>query len=128
MTEVKCVVGYKGKSYQKTCENQFLGLKIGNKVDGAMIGLKGYELEIMGGSDFCGFPMRKGIETAARKKGFFGKGLGVKKRIDRDGKRIKKTVVGGIVSDRIAQLNLKVVKAGADDLNILMPKEEKEKK
>lgn len=125
MPELKCVVGYKGKTYQKTVENQFSGMKIGDKVDGSLIGLKGYELIITGGSDTSGFPMRIGIDSPARKKGFFGKGIGVNDGIDRKGKKIRKTVVGSIVSDNIAQLNLKVTKAGTEDLEVLMPKEAK---
>lgn len=128
MADVKCVVGLKGKSYQKTVSNEFAGMKIGDKVDGGLIGLKDYELEITGGSDKCGFPMRKGIETAGRKKGFFGKGVGVHKKIDRKGKRIRKTVCGSIVSEDIVQLNLKVLKSGSEDLDKLMPKEESSKK
>lgn len=128
MTDCKCVVGLKEKSYQKTCENQFDGMKIGAKVDGGLIGLKGYELEITGGSDKCGFPMRKSVEGPARKKGFFGKGVGVKKRIDRKGKKIRKTVVGNTVSNQIAQLNFKVLKVGSESLDKLMPKEEKKEK
>ncbi len=125
MPELKFVVSNKGKTYQKTIENQFSGLKIGDKVDGNEIGFKGYEFEITGGSDTSGFPMRKGIDSPARKKGFFGKGIGVNDGIDRKGKKIRKTVVGSIVSDNIAQLNLKVVKAGTEDLAVLMPKEAK---
>lgn len=125
--DCKCVVGFNGKSYQKTCLNEFVGKKIGDKIDGSVIGLKGYELEITGGSDKCGFPMRKGIEIPGRKKGFFGKGVGVRKKIDRKGKKIRKTVCGSIVSEDIVQLNLKVLKKGPEDLDKLMPKEEKKK-
>lgn len=127
MAETKCVIGLAGKSYQKTCDNQFVGMKIGSKVDGGLLGLKNYELEITGGSDTSGFPIRKCIDGAGRKKGFFGKGVGVRKRINRKGKRIRKTVAGNIVSDRIAQLNFKVLKKGTEELEKLMPKEENKK-
>ena len=128
MADVKCVVGLKGKSYQKTMSNEFVGLKIGAKVDGNLLGLKDYEFEITGGSDKCGFPMRKSIDSSGRKKGFFGEGVGVHKKIDRKGKRIRKTVCGNTVSEETAQINFKVLKKGTEDLEKLMPKEEKKEK
>lgn len=126
MGEVKYIVGFKGKSYQKTADNLFEGKTIGDKISGDLIGLKSYELEITGGSDKCGFPMRKSIEGSVRKRGFFGKGVGVKK-IKRKGMKIRKTVVGNTISENIRQINFKVLKKGSEDLDVLMPKESKKK-
>ncbi|NIM47533.1 MAG: 30S ribosomal protein S6e, partial [Candidatus Aenigmarchaeota archaeon] len=36
----------------------FIGKKIGDKFDGSLIGLSGFTLQITGGSDKDGFPMR----------------------------------------------------------------------
>ncbi len=51
------------KSYQKEVSGEgILGKKIGDKFSGAAAGLEGYELQITGGSDKDGFPMRKDVE------------------------------------------------------------------
>jgi len=78
-----------GKTYQKEVKDNtakpFIGLNIGESIKGDAIELGGYELQITGGSDYCGFPMRKGI-LGLRKKlviyggvGFGGAGKGIKK-------------------------------------------------
>ncbi|HLG23685.1 MAG TPA: 30S ribosomal protein S6e [Candidatus Nanoarchaeia archaeon] len=106
-----------GKTFQKEVKDDmakgFLGLNIGETVKGDTVELSGYELQITGGSDYCGFPMRKGI-LGARKKiailggvGFKGASKGIKKR---------KTVCGHKVHDKISQINLKVTKPGSKKL------------
>lgn len=85
--------------------------------------LSGYELQITGGSDYCGFPMRKGI-LGQRKKitilggiGFKGAGKGIKRR---------KTVCGHKIHERISQINLKVTKPGTKKLAEIFGQEKKE--
>ncbi len=106
-----------GKTFQKEVKDNmarpFLGLNIGEGMKGDAIELSGYELQITGGSDYCGFPMRKGI-LGQRKKivilggiGFKGDAKGIKKR---------KTVCGHKIHERISQINLKVTKAGSKKL------------
>ena len=68
MTEFKIVVGAKdGKSYQKEIKSpeadNLLKRRIGENISGNLLGLEGYEFLITGGSDKCGFPMRKGIQA-----------------------------------------------------------------
>ncbi len=103
-----------GKTFQKEVKDSmaspFIGLNIGETVKGDIIELSGYELQITGGSDYCGFPMRRGI-LGSRKKiaiyggvGFKGEGKGIKRR---------KTVCGHKIHERISQINLKAVKQGA---------------
>lgn len=123
MTEVKIVVSYKEKSYQKTIGNELVGRKLGDKISGDLIGLKGYGLEITGGSDSAGFPMRKDIPGIGRKKPLLTKGPGV--HIDVKGERIRKSIRGNIISNDTAQINLKVLKKGSEDLEKLFKKEEK---
>ena len=104
-----------GKSYQKALNSElFLGKKIGDKVEGNLFGLKNFELTITGGSDKAGFPMRKGVDVAGRKKILSGKGTGVK--VAGRGLRIRKSVRGSIISDQIAQINLKVEKHGTEKI------------
>ena len=122
-----------GKTYQKEVKDAqarpFMGLNIGEPVKGDAFELSGYEFQVTGGSDYCGFPMRRGI-LGARKRitigggiGFRGADKGIKKR---------KTVVGHKIHDKISQINLKVTKAGAKKLVEIFPsaekKEEGEKK
>lgn len=131
MAEVKIVVGYKGKCYQKSVENVLVGRKIGEKISGEIIGLKGYELEITGGSDNAGFPMKKNIPGIGRKRVLLTKGSVGLRKVKRKGARIRKTVRGNTISNNIAQINLKVLKVGKTDLEKLFKSEkstEKEEK
>jgi len=52
-----------GKTYQKEAKDKeaapFVGKNIGEQIKGEIIGLAGYEFLITGGSDNCGFPMRR---------------------------------------------------------------------
>jgi len=129
MPEFKFVINdaKTGKSYQKVLDSEiFLGKKIGDKIDGYLLGLKNYELKITGGSDKSGFPMRKDIEMASRKKILAGKSPGIK--LKEKGLRIKKTVCGSIISDQTAQINLKIEKYGQESVdNILGIKKEANK-
>src|SRR3989338_10163544 len=79
-----------GRTFQKEVKDDvakfFLGLNLGDKVNGDQLGFPSYEFEITGGSDYCGFPMRKGI-LGLRKSltilggvGFKGAEKGIKKR------------------------------------------------
>jgi len=99
-------------SYQReVSEEGVLGKKIGEKMAGDIAGLEGYELEITGGSDKDGFPMRRDMEGTARKKilisappGFHPRSPGIRKR---------KSVRGNTISADIVQINTKVVKYGS---------------
>jgi small subunit ribosomal protein S6e len=103
-----------GKSYKKEVSGSesdvFRGKKIGDVVSGNAFGLSGYELEITGGSDKDGFPMRGDIEGTGRKKPLVVSGVGARPK----GKGIKqrKTVRGNVIDVDISQINLKVVKEG----------------
>ncbi len=112
-----------GKSFQKQIKGaeaeELLKKRIGDKISGTALGLSGYEFEIMGGSDTCGFPMRKGIQQP-RKVVFIGKSVGFCGK-DRNGKKQpgltkRKTVCGEVISKSIVQVNLKVLKEGAEPL------------
>ena len=115
-----------GKTFQKEVKDSmakpFMGLNIGESITGDNFELTGYEFQITGGSDYCGFPMRRGI-LGLRKKialyggiGFRGAEKGIKKR---------KTVCGHKVHDKIAQINLKVTKQGSKKLAEIFGVEDK---
>ncbi len=114
------------KSYQKEIEehqSQLIGKKIGDKFKGDVLGLTGYELQITGGSDKDGFPMRKDVDGVARKKIVISKGVGFhsKKR----GERKRRSIRGNTISTAIAQINTKVVAYGNQPIEKLLGKEEK---
>jgi small subunit ribosomal protein S6e len=123
------VVGMKdGKSYHVEVKDEqariFLGKRIGDTVNVTPLGLKGYEVVITGGSDKCGFPMRKDAHVSGRAKallssrteGYRPEGKGIRKR---------KTVMGDVITDSISQINTKVVKAGKDSIGKLIGVPEK---
>jgi len=126
---MKVIISMKGKSFQKEINGEpFYGKKIGDKVDGSIIGLNKYELVITGGSDKQGFPMRKGVHGTARKKLLLSGGVGYRPK--KKGVRKRKSIRGEIVSEEIAQLNLKVVKEGDKKFEDILKeiKSEKENK
>jgi len=92
----------------------FVGKKIGDKINGEVINLTGYEFEVTGGSDYCGFPMRKDVRGTARKKILAVSGIGVKKKAK--GIKQRKTVCGNTIHDKIVQINLKILKEGKEDI------------
>ena len=122
---VKCVINdvKTGKSFQTEVEkNPAIGKKLGDKVEGGDFGLSGYELEIAGASDSCGFPLRKDIIATTRKKPLFIAGVGLRKNKKKD--RQRKTVSPNSINELTAQLNLKVLKYGTKGLDELLGKKE----
>lgn len=129
MANIKVVIGTKeGKCLQKelqeTESKALLGKKIGDTIQGDNIGFTGYEFTLTGGSDYCGFPMRRDVEGFARKKILAIQGVGIKKKAP--GVRQKKTVCGNTVHPKISQVNLKVTKEGKEPLTFPAKEEKKE--
>lgn len=117
-----------------------VGKKIGDTIDGNLLGLEGFVLKITGGTDKNGIPMVPYVEGPVRRNlvltgdmvGFSGKQRGRKKK--RKAKRIeglrkRKIVRGDQITADVTQINCKVEKAGAKKLSeILPPRPAKEKK
>ena len=86
MVEFKLCIGdpKTGKSHQIiiTGDNadSFMGKKIADKIKGEKLDLPGYEFEITGGADYCGFPMRKDVSGPVRKKILLVKGVGIRNK------------------------------------------------
>jgi small subunit ribosomal protein S6e len=59
-----------GKSYMMESDKtaQLTGKRIGEKISGSAIGLSGYELQITGGSDITGNPMRADVAGPVSRK------------------------------------------------------------
>jgi len=119
-----------GKSHQaelaKDKEHGIVGKKIGDELDGNLIGAAGYTLELTGGSDGSGFPMRIEVHGSARKSILTSDGVGF--RAEESGERRRCYVRGNTYSTEIVQVNAKVKKAGATPLEQLFPKTEKKEK
>lgn len=130
MVDLKLVIGAKdGKSHQVVItEDQSTvlhGMKIGETLSGDDLGFAGYEFLITGGSDKCGFPMRKGIQEP-RKRVLIGEGVGFCGKKRRLGKKTtrktqhgllrRRTVCGERITKIIHQVNVKVVKEGSQSL------------
>ncbi len=131
MPEFKLVIGQKdGKCLQKTIKepeaNGLMGLKLGDKVLGDKIGMPGYEFEITGGSDYCGFPMRKDLPGTGRKRVILTKGVGMQDNFK--GLRKRKTICGNTIHAKISQVNLKILKEGKDKIVADEKKEGEEEK
>lgn len=124
MTEFKLVIGTtSGKTVQKEIKSpeadNLLKKRIGDTVAGDALGFAGYEFQVKGGSDKCGFPMRKGIQQP-RKQVLIGKSVGFK-GYDRHGNKQpgliqRTTVCGEMITKIIHQVNVKVLKEGAQPL------------
>jgi small subunit ribosomal protein S6e len=105
-----------------------IGLKIGDKFEGSLIGLAGFSLQITGGSDKDGFPMRQDLIGISRKKVLLAKGPGFRPDSKSKGLRRRKYVRGNTISPEIVQVNCKIVEGIGDVPTILgiQPKEKKE--
>ena len=130
MVSFKVVIGTKqGKCYQREIGEpdsaNLLGKKVGDTITGDSIGLKGYEFLITGGSDHCGFPMRQDVGGAGRKRVLTVQDIGVKKKAK--GIRRRRTVCGNTIHPKISQINLKVLKEGAEKLGAETEKKAEEK-
>jgi small subunit ribosomal protein S6e len=127
MVEFKVVVNdtKTGKSYNIPVSghhaNSLIGKKINDEVDGIFVSLPGYKLQITGGTDKDGFPMRKDVPGGTRRRLLLSEGLGF--RPEENGKRKKKSVRGNTVNQEIVQVNMKVTKPGAKPIDEIIKAE-----
>jgi len=116
-----------GKSYgadlPKDKEALLVHKRIGDEIEGSLIGLAGYTLKITGGSDDTGFPMRWDIDGSRKGKIYMSKGPGYKPH--KKGEYAKKTVRGKEVDLSIHEINTIVVKEGAVKIGEVLKKEAK---
>jgi len=86
---------------------KLIGLKIGDRIDASIVGLPGKMLEIRGGSDLAGFPMRPDIPGPVKKYVLLSSGPGFRPR--EKGERRRKLVRGNTISEDIVQVNTVLV-------------------
>jgi small subunit ribosomal protein S6e len=84
----------------------FIGRRIGESVDGAIVDLPAHKLRITGGSDRDGVPMRPNVHGGVRRNVVLSGGVGFNPH--RKGERRRKTVRGNIITDEIVQINTKI--------------------
>lgn len=122
MPEFKIVVNHKENAYKVDVKdhhaNTLIGKRIGDEVDGIFVSLPGYKLQITGGSDHDGFVMRKDVEGRTRRKLLLSKSLGFKPK--KKGMRKRQTVCGNTISEKISQIDMKVIKSGAKPIDKLL--------
>ncbi len=137
MAEFKLVLSRKdGKSFQKVVKDAqadiFLKKNLKDKITGKDVGMEGYEFEITGGSDKCGFPMRKGILQSRQKITLEGDTVGYsgknRNKKNQKGLKKKRTVCGERITSKIVQINLKILKEGTEKLGEEAAKEAPEEK
>jgi small subunit ribosomal protein S6e len=83
-----------------------IGKRIGETLDGLSIGLSG-KMEITGGSDKDGFPMRRDVHGGARREILISKGVGFHPQ--NRGERRRRRIRGNTITEDTAQVNLKVL-------------------
>ncbi|MFB6097275.1 MAG: 30S ribosomal protein S6e [Haloferacaceae archaeon] len=100
-----------GTAYQLEVEgqdaNRFVGRELGEEVE-----FQGVTLELTGGSDETGRPMRGDVPGTSLKELLLEGGVGYKP--NREGERKRITVRGNEVADDVAQINAKVVEGDAE--------------
>jgi small subunit ribosomal protein S6e len=124
--DIKIVIGdpETKQTYTKVISSSkisgLLGKKIGDTFPGEIIGLQGYEFKITGGSDRDGFPMRKDLNGSMRKRIMITKSIGLREK--EKGLRRRKLLCGNTITERIVQINTKVIKKGNIELSTLKRK------
>ncbi|MDR1992260.1 MAG: 30S ribosomal protein S6e [Nitrososphaerota archaeon] len=97
----------------------FIGRKVGETLDGAVVNLPAYKVQLMGGSDSDGVPMRGNVHGGIRRAVVLSGGAGFKAK--RKGARKRKTVRGDTITDEIVQINMKIVDRPAGAATIALP-------
>ncbi|MCW4018413.1 MAG: 30S ribosomal protein S6e [Candidatus Bathyarchaeota archaeon] len=85
----------------------FIGRKIGETMDGSVVDMPATKVQIMGGSDSDGVPMRPNVHGGVRRKVVLSGGVGFNPK--RGGERKRVAVRGNVITDEIVQLNMKIV-------------------
>ena len=83
-----------------------IGREIGDVVDGSLIGMDKAKLQITGGSDKDGIPMRSDVHGGAKKYAILSGGVGFNPTTP--GERRRKLVRGKMITDQTYQINLRV--------------------
>lgn len=105
---------------EETRAAPFIGKKIGETLDGSIADLPGTKIQITGGSDKDGFPMRSNVHGGVRRQVILRGGVGFRPK--NEGERRRKTVRGNVITEEIVQVNVKILE------KVKQQKEEKKAK
>jgi small subunit ribosomal protein S6e len=97
----------------------FMGRKLGETIDGAAVDLPAHKIQLMGGSDKDGVPMRSNVHGGVRRAVVLSSGAGFKPK--NKGERKRKVVRGDIITDEIVQINIKIVERPAGAVPLAKP-------
>lgn len=103
-----------------------IGRRIGETVDGSIVGLSGHKVLITGGSDKDGFPMRPDTHGGVKTRILLSKGIGFKPH--NKGERKRKTIRGNTITEETAQINMKIIEKPKKPEETEKPKTEKRRK
>jgi small subunit ribosomal protein S6e len=110
-----------GKSYKQELKDdkakRLAGKRIGEELDGSVVGLTGYKLKITGGSDKGGFPMKKGVQGRGTTKVLMKEGIGYRRTADL---RVRKRVRGDSITEHIIQVNMMIAEKGKKTIEELL--------
>ncbi|MHA2406866.1 MAG: 30S ribosomal protein S6e [Candidatus Ranarchaeia archaeon] len=81
-----------------------IGRKLGEEIQGEIVGVSGAYLRITGGSDKDGFPMRPDIHGGVRKRSLVRGGIGFHPKIK--GQKKRRILRGNTITEDIVQINL----------------------
>lgn len=99
-----------------------VGRKIGDVVDGAAVRLPGVKIQLTGGSDRDGFPMRRDVHGTVRRRILLRSPPGFRPK--ERGEVRRKRVRGNVYVPEIVQVNAKVVEKGERSVEELVKKRE----
>jgi small subunit ribosomal protein S6e len=89
----------------------FIVRKVGETLDGAVVDLPAHKVQVTGGSDKDGVPMRSNVHGGIRRAVVLSGGAGFNPK--NKGERKRKTVRGDVITDEIVQINMKIVERPA---------------
>jgi len=94
-----------------------IGRRIGEIIEGTLLDLPAHKLQVVGGSDKDGVPMRPSVHGGVRRNIVLSGGVGF--RAKNSGERKRKSVRGNVITEEIVQVNTKIIEK---------PKKSKEEK
>lgn len=113
MAKFKVIVSDPSQSKSKVVELDgaravpLIGKRIGETIDGSVVGMSGVKMQVTGGSDKDGFPMRPNIHGGVRISVILSHGVGFHAKSE--GERQRKTVRGNVITDDVVQVNMKIL-------------------
>ena len=84
-----------------------IGKRIGEVIEGAVVNLPGQKIQVTGGSDKDGFPMRPSVHGGVRRRIVLARGVGFNPT--NEGQRKRKAIRGNVITDEIVQINMKII-------------------